>query len=115
MCSRRCARLRPLLEPLDDRCLLSGLSPAQVLSAYGLRDISFTTSSGATVKGDGSGETIALIEAYHDPNLASDLQSFDRAFNLPDPSLQVVNQAGSRTNSDWAAEETLDVEWAHAI
>ena len=27
----------------------------------------------------------------------------------------MVNQAGSRTDNDWAAEETLDVEWAHAI
>jgi subtilase family serine protease len=115
MSSRRCARLRPLLEPLDDRCLLSGLSPAQVLSAYGLGGISFTAPSGATVNGDGSGETIALVEAYHDQSLASDLQYFDRSFHLPDPSLQVVNQAGVRTNSDWAAEETLDVEWAHAI
>ena len=72
-------------------------------------------SSGGSVGGDGSGQTIALIEAYHDPYLASDLHTFDRTYGLPDAKLTVVNQAGSRTDNDWAAEETLDVEWAHAI
>jgi hypothetical protein len=56
--------VRPVVDQLDDRCLLSGLSgltPAQITAAYGLNGITFTTSSG-TVKGDGTGETIALIE-----------------------------------------------------
>ena len=74
----------------------------------------FTSSSG-TVKGDGTGETIALIEMYHDPNLASDLHTFDQTYNLPDPTLNVINQAGSQTDTGWAQEESLDVEWAHAI
>ena len=62
-------RLRPALDRLDDRCLPSGLTPAQLSHAYGLDAITFTTPSGATVKGDGTGATIALIEAYHDPTL----------------------------------------------
>src|SRR5579864_1526455 len=94
---RRGPRIRPLLDQLDDRCLLSGFTPApssgytpaQLTSAYGLSAITFTSSSGSTVKGDGSGETIALIEAYHDPNLASDLNTFDQAYSLPTPSLTV--------------------------
>jgi len=68
-----------------------------------------------TVKGDGSGETIALVEAYHDPNLVSDLHTFDQEFNLPDPVLTVNTQKGAKSNVGWAAEESLDVEWAHAI
>ena len=97
MSTRRRRSLRPVLDQLDDRCLLSGLTPAQVTSAYGLDAINFSTASGA-VKGDGSGQTIALIEAYHDPFLASDLTTFDRAFNLPDPPrLIVANQAGGVT------------------
>jgi subtilase family serine protease len=114
-------RLRPQLDLLDDRCLLSGLTPAQVTAAYGLNAINFTTSSGTKVNGDGSGETIALIEAYNDPTIASDLHNFDLAFNLPDPKLSVVNQSGTavnataQTNSGWTEEESLDVEWAHAI
>ncbi|MBV8312189.1 MAG: hypothetical protein JO344_17550, partial [Planctomycetaceae bacterium] len=117
---RRGLCLRPQIDLLDERCLLSSLTPAQVTAAYGLNAIEFTTSSG-TVKGDGSGETIALIEAYNDPTITSDLHTFDQAFNLPDPNLTVVNQAGNAvsatapTNSGWTEEESLDVEWAHAI
>jgi hypothetical protein len=112
---RRGLRLRPLVDQLDDRCLLSGLTPAMLTAAYGLDAITFTSPTGSSVKGDGSGETIALIEAYHDPNLPSDLKTFDRVYKLPDPALTVVNQAGGQTNSGWAAEESLDVEWAHAV
>jgi subtilase family serine protease len=111
--SRR--NLRPRLERLDDRCLLSGYTPAQLAHAYGLDAIAFRSSAGAIVPGDGSGETIALIEAFHDPTLASDLHVFDQANGLPDPQLTVVDEAGTRTNATWASEETLDVEWAHAI
>jgi hypothetical protein len=106
--------IRPAVDRLDNRCLLAGLTPAQVTTAYGLDTIRFPTASG-TIRGDGSGETIALIEAYHDPHLASDLHTFDVAFGLRDPSLIVANQAGSVSNLSWSLEESLDVEWAHAI
>ena len=79
---RRGLRLRPLVDQLDERCLLSGLTPALLTGAYGLGAIQFPTSSGTMVKGDGSGETIALIEAYHDPTLASDLKTFDQMYQL---------------------------------
>jgi hypothetical protein len=103
------------VERLDGRCLPSGYSVAQVTHAYGLDAIRFTTPAGQNVAGDGSGETIALIDAYHDPNLSSDLHVFDQANGLNDPSLTVVDQAGATTNSVWASEESLDVEWAHGI
>lgn len=115
MSTRRRRHLRPVLDPLDDRCLLSGLSPSRLTDAYGLESIKFSTPSG-TVQGNGSGQTIALIEAYHDPYLASDLATFDQTFNLPaPPTLIVADQAGNVTNAGWALEESLDVEWAHAI
>ncbi len=113
--SRRARRALPLWDQLDDRCLLAGYTPAQIMSAYGLNSITFTSSTGATIKGDGSGQTIALIEEYHDPNIRSDLKTFDRQYGLPNPSLTVVNQAGNRTNNSWAVEESEDVEYAHAI
>ncbi len=120
---RRSRRAFVLLDQLDDRCLLSGYgqpqmggyTPAQISAAYGLNAITFTSSAGSTVSGNGTGETIALIEEYHDPNLRSDLSTFDRMYNLPNPSLKVVNQAGNHTNNSWALEESMDVEWAHAI
>jgi hypothetical protein len=113
MSKRRRRGLEPNLDQLDERCLLSGYSPAQITSAYGLNAI--TLSSG-TVKGDGTGETIALIEMYHDPNLSSDLATFDAEYGLPaPPNLTVDNQAGDQSNNGWALEESMDVEWAHAI
>jgi subtilase family serine protease len=123
MRKRRQSGCRPCLDQLDDRCLLSGYSPisssgytpAQITSAYGLNALTFTSSTGSTVKGDGTGETIALIEMYNDPNIQSDLKTFDAKYGLPNPTLTVVNQAGSQTNSGWAEEESMDVEWAHAI
>jgi hypothetical protein len=116
-------RFRPDWDQLDLRCLLSGYSPnspsgytpSQLTSAYGLNAITFTSSSGSTVKGDGTGETIALIEMFSDPNLQSDLETFDAKYSLPNPTLTVVNQAGSQTDSSWAVEQSLDVEWAHAV
>jgi subtilase family serine protease len=110
---RRCS-VRPFLDQLEERRLLWGFTPAQLTTAYGLSAITFSTSSG-TIKGDGAGETIALVEAYHDPTLASDLHVFDRTYDLPDPSLAVVNLAGTVTNQGWTLEEALDVEWAHAV
>jgi subtilase family serine protease len=115
MSKRRRPPLRPVLDSLDERCLLSGLTPAQLTNAYGLDSITFPTASG-TVQGNGAGQVIALIEAYHDPYIASDLATFDQAFGLPaPPNLVVADQAGNVTNSGWALEESLDVEWAHAI
>ena len=99
---RRRRAVRPIIDHLDDRCLLSGttgLTPAQITAAYGLNAITFKSSSGTTVAGNGAGETIALIEMYHDPNLTSDLHTFDQAYGLPDPALTVDNLAGTQTNS----------------
>ncbi|MDR3636925.1 MAG: S53 family peptidase [Isosphaeraceae bacterium] len=113
--------LRPTVDCLDDRCLLSalpttagGLTPAQLKRAYGLDAVVFNV-SGQTVQGDGTGQTIAIVDPYHDPGLASDLRTFDQAFGLPDPSLTQDDLAGSKTNDNWAGEEAMDVEWAHAL
>lgn len=112
---QRGRRLRPGVEPLDDRCLPSGFTPSQIAAAYGLAPITFRSPSGRPVMGDGSGQTIAIVGAYHHPNLESDLAVFSQTFGLPDPKLTVVNLAGDRTNAAWASESALDVEWAHAL
>ncbi len=92
----------------------TGYTPAQVRHAYGFDQISFNG-----VAGTGSGQTIAIVDAYDDPNIAADLHQFDRAFGLPDPVFTRVNQAGGgqlpAASATWAIEITLDVEWAHAI
>jgi subtilase family serine protease len=94
-----------------------GLSPAQVRHAYGFDQITF---SNGTVQGDGTGQTIAIIDAYDQPNIASDLATFDAMYGIPaPPSFTKVNQTGGATyptsDQTWGLEISLDVEWAHAI
>jgi len=94
----------------------SGTTPSQIRNAYGFNQISFTN---GTVAADGSGTTIAIVDAYDDPTIASDLQQFDLQFGLPNPVFTKVNQNGGSTlpaaDSGWSDEISLDVEWAHAI
>jgi hypothetical protein len=116
----------PPTNPFD----VNGYSPAQLRTAYGISNLSL----------DGSGQTIAIIDAYGDPNIYGDLDAFDKQFGItttgpslysqygPDSSfLTVVNQLGQTTNlpgtnssgrnflGTWESEEAMDVEWAHAI
>ena len=46
---------------------IQGFTPAQMAQAYGFNQISL----GAAL---GSGQTIAIVDAYSDPNIAADLQ-----------------------------------------
>lgn len=105
------------IEQLEDRQLLSALTPAQVSHAYALDAIQF-----AGVKGDGTGQTIAIIDAYDAPNIFSDLSTFNTTFGIQNidgqgnPILTKATPQGvPATNSLWAEEASLDVEWAHAI
>src|SRR5437763_12747115 len=47
-------------------------TPAQIQQAYGFNAIAFGISPG-----DGAGQTIAIIDAYDDPNIQADLNAFD--------------------------------------
>ncbi len=84
----------------------SGFTPTQIKHAYGFDQI----------KGDGTGQLIAVVEAFGSPTIAADAAAFSTAFNLPAPSVTVYYPQGTpRSNSGWALETSLDVEWAHAI
>ncbi|HEY0463449.1 MAG TPA: hypothetical protein VGC79_04530, partial [Polyangiaceae bacterium] len=54
--------------------------------------------------------TTIVIVAYHYPNLQADLNKFAAKYALRAPTLSIINQAGSKTNSEWALEATIDVE-----
>jgi subtilase family serine protease len=91
-----------------------GLAPTNIKSVYG-----FSTS--ATV---GSGETIAIVDANDDPTAEKDLGVFSKQFGLPacttaNGCFKKVGQTGGtrypKSNSGWALEISLDVQWAHAI
>ena len=98
----------------------TGLTPAQVRHAYGVDRVLF-----GSVQGDGTGQTIAIIDAYDWPTAAADLHAFDLSFGLPDPpSFAKVNQTGgtalpgvdpSAKGYDWELDEAVAVEWAHAM
>ncbi|MDR3632309.1 MAG: S53 family peptidase [Isosphaeraceae bacterium] len=98
----------PAISSAASAATISGLTPSQIKSAY-----NFSTSSTA-----GSGETIAIVDAYNDPNIAKDLAAFSTQFGLPAANLSVVNENGGSSlpaaNAGWAEEIALDVEWAHA-
>ncbi|MGC4121942.1 MAG: hypothetical protein QM765_46640 [Myxococcales bacterium] len=94
---------------------VEGFTPAQIRKAYGFDKVVLGSGS---VAANGAGQTIAIVDAYHDPNLAADLRTFNAQFNLPDASLTIVNQTGGTrlpaADEGWAGETALDVEWAHA-
>ncbi len=92
----------------------TGLSPATIKSVY-----SFPTSLTA-----GAGKTIAIVDAFDDPTAESDLGVFSSQYGLPacttaNGCFTKVNQTGGssypRTDSGWALEISLDIQWAHAI
>ena len=104
-------------------------TPAQIRAAYGINNLSL----------DGTGQTIAIVDAYDDPSIYPALDAFDSQFGLTPTGptlyqqygaaasfLRVLNQNGQSTSlpatdpsgagtDNWEVEEALDVEWAHAI
>ena len=97
----------------------TGYGPTQFHTAYALP----TTSSGL--------RTIAIVDAYDDPSIRSDLTVYSNTVGIPDlptcssPGQQSscfvkVNQNGAagaypRKDAGWSLEISLDVEIAHAI
>ncbi len=65
----------------------------------------------------GNGTRIAIIDAYGDSSLSTDLSSFNSLTGLPPVTLNTFYPDGppKRTDSGWALETALDVEWAHSI
>jgi subtilase family serine protease len=95
----------------------NGYGPSQLQSAYGL-----TTASAS----DGSGTTVAVIDAYNDPTAASDLAEYRSAAGLPaltSGQFTQYNQEGETSplpaeaplDDDWTLEEALDVDMVSAI
>ena len=130
--SLRTSRSATVLSPVDATPLSSsapvGMTPEMIRTAYGINSIVL-----GGISGTGAGQTIAIIDAYDDPGLLdstdpnfdnSDLYNFDHnpQINLPDPpSFLKLNETGGTTmppasgSTGWSVEESLDVEWAHAM
>jgi subtilase family serine protease len=113
-----------------------GASP-DVLGNSGAYDPSYLQSaydiaSAAAVNGGGAGQTVAIVDAYDDPSVASDLTYYRSFFGLascPTGTIsssaatcvfEKVNQSGGTAplplgNSSWGVEISLDVEMVSAI
>jgi subtilase family serine protease len=91
----------------------TGYGPAQFQTAYALPSASA-----------GGGQTIAIVDAYDDPQAESDLARYSQAYGLPactsaNGCFRKLNQSGGtsypRKDQGWALEISLDVQVAHAI
>ncbi len=93
----------------------TGLNPLVIRNAYNVSQITLPDGR-STIYGYGTGQTIAIVTAYNDPNIISDLATFDSAYGLPGaPAMNVVNLGATTTDPGWALETSLDVEYAHTI
>src|SRR5262249_34877962 len=71
----------------------------------------------------GKGQTIVIIDSFGSPTAYSDLQRFDKDYNLPDPpSFQQLARSGtapfdpnSPEQAGWAQETSLYIQWARAL
>jgi subtilase family serine protease len=94
---------------------VKGYTPAQIKGAYGI-DNTF----------DGTGQTVAIIDAYASPTIAQDVNQWSTNRGLPtlraNQLTQVVAPGTFRRPQNkkqdpqgWYAEETLDVESVHGM
>lgn len=97
-------------------------TPASFACVYRLvRPISGCNPNQTTANSSGGSESIAIVDAYDDPNAAADLAYFSSQFGLPysDSKFKVVYAGGSAPPVDptggWELEEALDIEYAHAM
>jgi len=90
----------------------TGYGPAQFHTAYGLPSTSPVA------------QTIAIVDAYNDPNAESDLATYSSIYGLPpcttaNGCFKKVDQNGGtsypRADQGWALEISLDVQTAHQI
>jgi hypothetical protein len=92
----------------------AGFGPSDIQSAYNLPS--------ATA---GGGQTVAVVDAFDDPNAQADLNTYRAHFGLPPTTITKVNQNGQSSPlpvaSDsappadgWALEESLDLDMVSA-
>ena len=73
----------------------------------------------ATLNPSGGSKVIAIVDAFDDPNAATDLAIFSSQFGLPAANFSKVFASGVKPPQDptggWELEASLDIEWAHAM
>jgi subtilase family serine protease len=128
-----------LTPPAESHCIAEG---RRCFTAAAM-EASFNLPPLYALNDKGQGVTIAIIDSFGNPNMASDLANFDTQMGLPNmcgepgaacgadiPTFTHVywngktevktppsnaRDPGLQTRDSWAVETSLDVEWAHAI
>ncbi len=105
-------RLDSMHQKVGPGTLPSGYGPADLVSAYKLNAAA------------GSGQTVAIVDAYDDPSAESDLAAYRSTYGLPacttaNGCFKKVNQNGVQgsyppANQGWAGEISLDVDMVSA-
>ncbi len=104
----------PLAQP-------AGETPASLGCVYDIvsNPLSGCPISGTTEVPTGGSGVIVIVDAYDYPSAAADLATFSSTFGLPAPNFAVEYASGSKPangcSSGWNGEESLDIEWAHAM
>ena len=131
--------------PMAGTSVVATYSPAQIRAAYDLPALpaAGTALTPAVASQLGAGQTIYIVDAMHDPNVAAELAAFNQKFGLPACSTKAIASTASLPlpaapanacefsvvystpangmtatppayNAGWATEIALDVQWAHA-
>jgi subtilase family serine protease len=102
--TRRAGHARPPIYINVTPATSTSYNPAQIRHGYGFDQLAAT----------GAGQTIAIVDAYGNASIQSDMDTFCAQFGLPATTVQILG-TNPGTDTGWALETALDVEWAHAI
>lgn len=99
------AERKEIIRSFGPNAIIPGYIPTNIRNAYGLNNVT----------NDGTGQTIAIVDAFHNPKIIDDFKAFDAQFNIGKPDKLLVKSFTQTTNEGWALEAALDVQWAHVI
>ena len=112
-------RACPEAGPGEVQCdlLILNESPRGKVYGWGAPDIEVAYNLPSSSKG--SGQIVAIVDAYDNPNVASDLAAYRRHYGLPKAQFYKYNQYGQqghypKGNTSWGAEIDLDVDMVSA-
>lgn len=123
-------RVCPTAGPGEMRCfawLRTDMTHMALPAGYGPSDLQSAYSLTAESLSGGSGQTVAIVDAYDDPNAESDLATYRSTFGLracttANGCFLKVNQNGNASplpgkdsSGGWEAEESLDLDMVSAI
>jgi subtilase family serine protease len=100
----------------------NGETPASLGCVYGVGPkYSGCKKPGGKQQPKGGWGAIALVDAYDNPDAATDIVTFSKQFGLPAANFQKVYANGNghcgtpTADKGWSVESSLDIEWAHAM